>query len=219
MGMAFATAAAADPITIVGGSLVIGGGLGRRFPETSISFSLTGDEGFSASGSAGEDSINNSGALCALFVPGAAGTTLNVGGGFLIGDGIGSATVGGTTYGTAFFSGAGAFAAGSAMIPVDGGDQLVLQSPFTFAGQLGIGAFDGVIGRRFEVGTVALNGTGMASVFLTRIGDRYGITQRRLDFAGAAASPTPEPGSLLLFGMGAVMLIRRRASAHLGIVD
>jgi hypothetical protein len=42
MGMAFATAAAADPITIVGGSLVIGGGLGRRFPETSISFSLTG---------------------------------------------------------------------------------------------------------------------------------------------------------------------------------
>jgi PEP-CTERM motif-containing protein len=55
----------------------------------------------------------------------------------------------------------------------------------------------------------------MASVFLTRIGDRYGITQRRLDFDGAAASPTPEPGSLLLFGMGAVMLIRRRASAHL----
>jgi hypothetical protein len=93
MGMALATAAAADPITIVGGSLVIGGGLGRRFPETSISFSLTGDEGFSASGSAGEDSINNSGALCALFVPCAAGTTLNVGGGFLIGDGIGSATL------------------------------------------------------------------------------------------------------------------------------
>jgi hypothetical protein len=85
-----------------------------------------------------------------LFVPCAAGTTLNVGGGFLDWRRYRFGNVGGTTYGTAFFSGAGAFAAGSAMIPVDGGDQLVLQSPFTFAGQLGIGAFDSVIGRRFE---------------------------------------------------------------------
>ena len=41
----------------------------------------------------------------------------------------------------------------------------------------------------------------------------------RRRFRCRAPSPTPEPGSLLLFGMGAVMLIRRRASAHLGIVD
>jgi hypothetical protein len=109
--------------------------------------------------------------------------------------------------GPAFFDGSRFVLSGELVtIPLDAGDRIQVQSPFTLTGTLSIAAFNGV--TRFDVGRVELRGAGTATTFLQRGPGGYVATSRSFEFESAGA--TPEPASLLLLGTGAVLLIRRR---------
>jgi len=205
----FAASAAADPITIVSGTLQTSN-FGRRPGEASVQFSLFGDGGFTASGGDPENVFDQV-LSCFSLAPCAAGTPVNSGA-TLSFSGIGSSSLVPPGSGPAFFDGSRFVLSGEPLtIPLDAGDQIQLQSPFTLTGTLSIAAFNGV--TRFDVGRVELTGSGTATTFLQRGPGGYVATSRT--FAFESASATPEPASLLLLGTGAALLIRRRSRTPL----
>ena len=92
-------------------------------------------------------------------------------------------------------------------IPLDAGDQVQVQSPFTFSGTFSFATFDGT--RRVPGPSVALIGTGTATTSLLRSPGGFVATSRSFEFESASA--TPEPASVLLLGTGAAVLMRRRS--------
>jgi hypothetical protein len=126
--------------------------------------------------------------------------------------GIGTATVGGTTYENLTFAGVLLFASGPATTPSTPGNLAVTQ-PFTFTGDL-LGildyntsderlAFDQALSGH---GTVIASFSGMIDVSGTPL---FSFESVRYDFASDAA--VPEPATLLLVsgGLGAA-LVRKR---------
>jgi PEP-CTERM motif len=201
--MLAAASATAEPITILGGALLTSN-FGFRPGEASVQFSLFSDGGFAASGRASPDDVFDLRLSCFSLAPCAAGAAVDTGAA-LSGVGFGSVTIDGTSYGP-FFGGGFVVSGERVTIPFDAGDQVQVQSPFTFSGTFSFATFDGT--RRVPGPSVELIGAGTATTSLLRAPGGFVATSRSFEFESASA--TPEPASLLLLGTGAAVLSRRR---------
>lgn len=135
---------------------------------------------------------------------------------------VSGVTFNGHTYESVFFRGTLAFNAGSVIVPdiPPGGPTTILSSTFTFAGTLA--AFSEPGGTGTPLFSTDLSGSGMGPfaarvVFINRDGAPH-LQVHQLDYHFDNVAPTPEPGSLLLFGSGAAWVAaswrqRRRTGA------
>ncbi|HET7694287.1 MAG TPA: PEP-CTERM sorting domain-containing protein [Vicinamibacterales bacterium] len=203
IALSTAGAAVADPITITGGTISIGYGRGS-FRE--YVFSLQGD-GVAITGSQPDGPVQPAFfPACHEFSPCGEGAVTNPSGAITV-LAIGSATLDGVEYPlTQYFGGPSnqfTFTAGDVVIPGGMADVLMLQTPFTFTGLLDIFRFSDTGGWE-PLRSVSLTGQGTATVNLQRL--QNGFRVHSVDYEFAA---TPEPGTLLLLGSGAVMVVRR----------
>jgi hypothetical protein len=202
-----ASTASADPITITSGSFTLSGFARGVYRFTQ--FSLQGDTGFAVSGtnSDGNTSVIPS---CNQFDPCTPGETVSLSESFLYANAIGTATIDGTTYPLTRTSGSGSFATGTVTIPLNATDAFSLSAPFTFNALATIFSIDqdGDRVTNTDQGTFSLVGQGTITADVRRFQTGYEFASLRLDFE-SAASPTPEPASVVLLATGAAMLWRR----------
>jgi hypothetical protein len=203
-----ARAAAADPIRITGGSLVMN--------PTSGPIVLAGDREFTF-----DSRVDVAGGLfmpwdaCSLSVC-EPGDTLGLNAGWSGNDLTGPATLDGISY-----ADVGALASSSSLIVRFVGTAVLpplsssatMTAPFSFTGTF----FHSVDGNSIDDSLV---GDGTATLTLSPSAGFPGawhVDGAHYDFGEAAPSPTPEPGSLLLMGGGMLLLaafVRTRARRH-----
>ena len=186
------------------------------------------DTGFSLFGSGGEFMVSHGLQPIVTCDPCVPGTPLDLSSTLVVQDWpAGRAVVDGVTYDSVYFSGTFNFDAGSVIIPdmapgssLPGGDGVERRfTSFTFTGTLA-GFAD-----------PALTGTPLFSTQLIGGGGPFGVSVEFENLSAATgtrvyeviyffdenAAPTPEPGSLLLFGSGAAWVAarwrKRRAGA------
>jgi len=206
--------AAADPITITGGTYELSAYVAPRDSYRNVSFSLTGDGGFFLAGLAG-DVPTGVFERCAHVHPCAAGTTISGSTGSGFPGAFGPATLDGVAYDLVRSEGGGLFVVGDTVIPESPGDAFDLQSPFTFAGR--VEAFALTSQGQRPIGDFQLVGRGTETTHFERFGSDFGngagfgAVSRVFTFSDSAASATPEPASLLLIGTGAALIVRRKS--------
>jgi PEP-CTERM motif-containing protein len=122
--------------------------------------------------------------------------------------------VGGETFSPVFYFGDLSFDAPMVTTPAIAGPGsiMLLNAPFVFTGQLS--AFGSADRTGPELFSLNLRGEGNAEVLISALngptGLLWGVEDANYRFTSAAASPTPEPATLLLFAAGAVGVLRRR---------
>jgi len=206
--------AAADPITITGGTYELSAYIASRDSYRNVSFSLSGDGGFFLAGLAG-DVPTGVFERCAHVHPCAAGTTISGSTNSGFAGAFGPATLDGVAYDLVRSEGGGHFAAADTVIPENPGDAFDLQSPFTFTGRMLAFALTPQ-GQR-PIGDFQLAGQGTETIHFVRFGNDFGngagfgAVSRVFTFSDPAASATPEPASLLLLGTGAALIVRRKS--------
>jgi hypothetical protein len=192
--------AAADPITITSGTMIVGGFGRGAFRSTS--FSLTDGDSFSITGH-NPDGVSQPGLPpCTQFAPCGAGMTTNPSNTYRLPGASGSATLNGTAYSQVLYQGGSfTFQGGDVTLPASTADSFDLLSPFLFHGTASIWTI-GASNSPTYYGDFSLTGGGTATTHLQRFGNGYAISGFTYDFANETASPTPEPASLLLLGTG-----------------
>ncbi len=201
-----ASPAAADPITLTGGSITLTSFARGVYRTASVD--VTG-ENFAATGFAGDV---NTGVVpsCNQFDPCTPGETVALSEEFRFAIAIGSATVDGTTYPLTQTSFDGQFTSGLVTIPDGAANTFTLSSPFFLSGILTILALEENSSGGFDptiLGPFAVTGQGTAVATASPFLNGFEFSSITLNFENASA--TPEPGSLLLFGTGALMAWRR----------
>lgn len=193
--------AAADPVVITSGQMEV--------HPLSGSFSLRfeGDGVFlQASGIPYQNTV---GSECIPCVP---GTSVDLGGAFIVPIASGTATIKDVQYPDVWVDGTtGTFA--TASITVGGSATTRISVPFTFSGTV-VGFLENPLTRPSDVPplfTQPIVGSGIASVTFTPTLDENPVffaSDLRYDFG--TAEPVPEPASMVLCGIGAAVLARRR---------
>ena len=213
--LAAPTMAAADPITITGGTFTVSAYVPFRDSFRSVSFSLNGEGDFFLQGSA-VDIPTGLIEPCAQPHPCAAGAAIRGTSDLRFSNAFGPAVLDGTAYDFVRSNSTGLlhFAAADTVIPTTAGDAFDLQSRFIFAGTMNAFALTSE-GQRL-IGDFSLAGQGTTTTRVQRFGNGFGVVSRTFAFEDPSASPTPEPASLLLLGTGAAWIIRRKSRGARG---
>jgi hypothetical protein len=200
--LAAVTPAAADPVTITSGSIILSES--SQFQAGPIS--VAGTRGFSVQGfvDTGEGRADP---LSQCF-PCEPTANFSVGANFSDTAVIGSATLDGMTFPSLNSNDSNTFVSlqldGTTGLPPVNGSSLVIRAPFTVAPD-SLFAYQITPG---SINTVALSGRGIATVrfHVNPTTPVWEFSDMRWDFA-----PTPEPSTLLLVGGGLAALWRARA--------
>jgi hypothetical protein len=208
LALAAAAPASADPITITSGMVTVGGFARGAFRSTT--FVLSGGDSFSISGANPDGGAQAGLPPCTQFAPCTTGATTNPSISYGVAGSFGSATLDGTAYSQVLYQGGRfTFSGEDVVLPPATADTFDLRSPFLFQGLASIWTI-GSSNTPVFYGDYTLTGQGTATTHLERFGSGYAISGFTYEFSGEAASPTPEPGSILLLGTGVVAVWRSR---------